>query len=426
MIGARKLNKTTVERLKPDAGKQYFVWDDGITGFGVRVSPGGARTYIYQGRLHGKVKKITIGRHGVLTAEQARKEAARISSMLTLGKDPTPAKATKGASTFGDLLTAYADLLEMRGKASAKSVRNQLTKDVEQAHPRLWKKPALEVTLDDCLIPIERLVKEGKPRQADKLRSYIKTAFSDAIHARGDANMPKAMRELKITFNPARELRKVAGSSKAKTRALSLAEFRAYWKRIQELPEPRRSLAMLHVMTGGQRQQQLARATLADIDRDAPSLTLWDSKGRRSEPRRHVIPLLPQALELIDGITGGGQYVFSATGGASPIGIEYLNDTAKEICAAMAEAGELEKEPFTAGTIRATIETRLAAKPYRVSSDVLAHLLSHGMGGVQARHYQHHDFFEEKLEALQMLWRMLEGIEEASAQVIQFDARAAG
>jgi hypothetical protein len=90
----------------------------------------------------------------------------------------------------------------------------------------------------------------------------------------------------------------------------------------------------------------------------------------------------------------------------------------------MEEAGELEKGPFTAGSIRATVETRLSAKPYRVSSDVLGHLLSHGMGGVQQRHYQHHDFFDEKMEALEMLHRMVEGKPEPIAEVIPMRGRA--
>jgi microcystin degradation protein MlrC len=51
---------------------------------------------------------------------------------------------------------------------------------------------------------------------------------------------------------------------------------------------------------------------------------------------------------------------------------------------------------------------------------VLAHLLSHGLGGVQAKHYQHHDFLEEMLEALQMLRRMVEGEEEPVAEFIPF------
>jgi len=59
-----------------------------------------------------------------------------------------------------------------------------------------------------------------------------------------------------------------------------------------------------------------------------------------------------------------------------------------------------------------------------VSSDVLGQLLSHGLGGVQARHYQHHNFNDEKLEALQMLYRMVEGQPEPSAQVIPFNQTA--
>jgi hypothetical protein len=46
------------------------------------------------------------------------------------------------------------------------------------------------------------------------------------------------------------------------------------------------------------------------------------------------------------------------------------------------------------------------------------------MGGVQARHYQHHNFHEEKLEALEMVYRMAEGQPEPMAQVIPFNREA--
>lgn len=420
-----KLGKKTVEKLQPVEGAQAIYWDQDITGYGVRVSPGGSRSFFYQGRLNGKATKITIGRFGRITAETARKEAKRIASMLELGQDPRREKEGKSTvSTFGDLMESYVELLESQKKVSAKHVSNAIHKDIETAFPKLWKKPATAITLDDCMDIISKLKDDGKPRQADKVRSYIRTAFSEAINARGDVNMPASMRKLGITFNPARDMRKVKGSNNAKDRALSLAEFRAYWRHTQELSEPKRSLALLHVLTGGQRQQQLARVTLGDIDRDAPSITILDSKGRRAKPRQHVVPLLPAALDAIDRITGGGEYVFSCDGGKSPIHMAYLNDLAKAICQKMKDAGELEGAPFTAGTIRATIETRLIAKPYRVSSDVLAHLLSHGMGGVQQKHYQHHDFFEEKREALEKLQRMVEDKPEPVAEVIQMRARA--
>lgn len=421
----QKLSKTYVEALPIEAA-QTTHWDSDLTGFGVRVSPGGSRSFFYQGRLNGKVKKITIGRLGRITAEQARKEAKRIQSKLELGQDPSPPKekTSANAATFGDLMGAYVDLLDSQRKHSVQAVRNQIKKDIEDAHPKLWAKPATSIDLDDCMKVVGKLKDEGSPRQADKIRSYVRTAFSEAINARGDVNMPASMRRLNIKFNPARDMRKVKGSSNAKSRALTLSEFRCYWARIQKLSEPNRSLAMLHVLTGGQRQKQLSRVTLHDIDRDAPSLAIQDYKGRRAEPRLHIIPLLPEALDAIDRITGGGQFVFTCNGGHSPVHSTFFNSLVKRICSDMDAAGELVKGPFTAGAIRATIETRLAAKPYRAGSDVLGQLLSHGMGGVQARHYQHHDFFDEKLEALHMLQRMVEGQPEPGAQVIQMRAQA--
>lgn len=420
-----KLTKKAVESLPIVEGTQSITWDSEISGLGVRVSPGGTRTFFYQGRLNGKVKKFTIGRLGAITADNARKEAKRIRSMLELGQDPSPAEERdKSPATFGELLQAYVALLEAQGKPSARSIRNAVERDVKAPFPKLWKKQAGKIDLDDCMKVVGRLKDAGKPRQADKLRSYIKTAYSQAINSRGNVNAPAEMRRLNLRHNPAADLTKVEGASNARDRALTLSEFRAYWQRINALPEPHRSLAVFHVLTGAQRQQQLARLTVDDIDRDAPSVTLWDTKGRRSEPRKHVVPLLPEALEAIDRITGGGDYVFSCNGGKSPVGVTFMNKLVNRVRAEMEAAGEQEKGHFTAGSIRATVETRLAAKPWRISSDVLAHLLSHGMGGVQARHYQHHDFFEEKLEALQALRRMVEGEAEPVAEVVAMRAQA--
>jgi hypothetical protein len=303
-------------------------------------------------------------------------------------------------------------------------VRNQIKKDVELAFPALWNKPALAITIDDAVAIIGKLNDEGKPRQADKIRSYIKSAYRAAINARGNVKAPKVLRELNVTSNPAADVDKVKGSSEAADRALSLAEFRAYWKHIQALPEPRRSVAMLHVLTGGQRMQQLARVTLADIDRDSMAMRMQDGKGKREKPRIYWVPLLPDALACIDRITIAGKFVFSSNGGVSPMHTSYLSDIATDVCSKMAEAKELQGEPFTGKAIRATIETRLMKKPYRVSSDVLARLLSHGLGGVQAKNYMHDPMAEEMLEALEKLLRLLNEQAEPSAEVIQLHARS--
>lgn len=425
-----KLNATGIKQAKPDQ-KTVIYWDTDLKGYGLRVTPAGSKTLFIQdkikvGRRWEVIKKTILRTDDPnFNAESARKEARKWLGKIAAGEDIREAQADQNtANTFGDLMTAYVTDLEAEGKPSAKAVGNAIAKDIEKAFPRLWRKPAKSISIDDCVSIIGRLSDEDKARQADKMRSYIKAAFTRAINARGNAKASKVMRELRLTSNPARDITKLEGSSEAKTRALSLAEFQCYWRRIQQLPEPRRSLAMLHVITGGQRQQQLARVTLADIDRDGMTMTMLDGKGRRKKPRVHVVPLLPLTLELIDNITGGGEFVFSANGGTSPIDTAYLTRIASKVCSDMAEAGELEGVPFTAGTIRATIETRLMNRPYRVSSDVLARLLSHGLGGVQAKHYAHDSMHDEQVEALEKLQRMIEGEPEPSADVLQFVRRA--
>ena len=421
-----KLNKTNLDSLEAADDKRRIVWDSAIQGYGVRIMPNGSKTLFFQARFKGEVIRVTIGRYtGVAaSAEAGRKRATAINADIARGIDPRPERKEAEAATFGDMMTGYVEMLEAKGKKSAGNVKTQIAADIEKKQRKIWSKRAAEIDLDDCVKIVATIKDKGKLRQADKIRSYIRSAFSEAIKARGNVNAPAKLRNMNIKMNPARDMVKVEGSSQARTRALSLSEFQAYWSHVKEQPEPGRSIMMLHVLTGGQRMDQLARAGLHDIDNDTQTLTLLDFKGRRSEPRRHSIPLLPEARACIDRITGAGEYVFSCDGGIRPINKKYIGERVDKIRDAMKEAEELEGGHFTPGTIRATIETRLAAKPYRVSSDVLGQLLSHGLGGVQARHYQHHGFHEEKLEALEMLQRMVEGKPEPTAQIIPFNREA--
>jgi integrase len=418
-----KLIKTEIEKIRPTRNRTIY-YDEKVSGFALRVMPSGVKTFFYQARIEGQMIRITIGKYPAMNPATARKIAEKYQGMVMLGQDPRPEKTEVQAETFGDLLEAYCSLLDSRGKQSAKAVRLQIHKHIKDAFPAIWKKSVSIVDLDDCVDIVAKIANDGKPRQADKIRSYIRTAFSEAINSKGDASMPSSMRKMKLSLNPARDMRKIKGSSNAKDRALSVKEFQAYWRHVGELPEPAMSLLQMHVLTGGQRQAQLARVIMADIDLDSSTMTVMDNKGRRSKPRRHVVPLLPDVLDAISRITAG-PYIFSCDGGQNPIGSSYLGDQVKAICTKMDEAGELENGRFTAGTIRATIETRLAAKPYRVSFDVLAHLLSHGMGGVQARHYQKYDFLDEKREALEKLERLVKNLPDPVASIIEFKTKSA-
>ena len=73
---------------------------------------------------------------------------------------------------------------------------------------------------------------------------------------------------------------------------------------------------------------------------------------------------------------------------------------------------------FQAKRLRSGIETLLASA--RVSADIRGRLQSHGVAGVQARHYDGHSYIPEKLAALETLQRLLD--EPEGVRVVQFKA----
>ena len=85
------LSKRIIDRLSVE-GKDAVFWDRDLPGFGIRVYPSGAKVYVVQTRTFGRSKRVTVGRHGRLSADQARKETARIIARI------------KAVPALGDLL----------------------------------------------------------------------------------------------------------------------------------------------------------------------------------------------------------------------------------------------------------------------------------------------------------------------------------
>ena len=338
--------------------------------------------------------------HAVLEAE----ERERNREFETKRREAETANAVASA-TLEALLSGYVEQLRRDEKPSAREVERSIHNHVRDAWPKLWQTPAEQVNTDDLLAVVARLANAGKLREAAKVRSYLKAGYGAAIRSRQDARGLSALRALKITSNPANDLVTIDGSSGIRERALSLAEFRAYWKRIAAMPDPEGALLRFHLLTGGQRIAQLARLTQNDFDPDTKSIRLRDGKGRRKVARVHDVPLLPAAVEAMYAMRRGlGQYLFTVTAGESGASYYSVQHRLHAVAQMMEEAGELEKGLFTVGDLRRTVETRLSAAGHQPFE--LAQLQSHGLGGVQSRHYNKHDYLAEKrvlLEALQHL-----------------------
>ena len=110
----RTLSNRTVATLSVE--RDTVFWDRELTGFGVRVYPSGGKVFVAQARgpdgpdKPNKPRRITVGRHPVLSAEQARQRAALIIARVKAGEDPVPLPLPAkyaGGPTVTDLANRY-------------------------------------------------------------------------------------------------------------------------------------------------------------------------------------------------------------------------------------------------------------------------------------------------------------------------------
>src|SRR5215510_9847712 len=82
-----KLTKRTIDAIKP--GIDRVLWDDKLRGFGLRVKPGGLKSFLIQFRnRQGRSRRLTVGQYGRLTPDEARREARRLLCVAERGLHP--------------------------------------------------------------------------------------------------------------------------------------------------------------------------------------------------------------------------------------------------------------------------------------------------------------------------------------------------
>ena len=104
-----KITVRGLASLKPDPERDLFMWDDELSGFGIRLKPSGVGSFLVQYRTaEGVSRRLTLGRTALLAPEEARKLARAHLAAVAKGQDPAQQKAEdRRALTVAALCTQY-------------------------------------------------------------------------------------------------------------------------------------------------------------------------------------------------------------------------------------------------------------------------------------------------------------------------------
>jgi len=309
------------------------------------------------------------------------------------------AAATRAVHSLSSLLDDYVKHQATQGRISAREAKNIFDLHVVTAWPATAQTPASEINQDQVIDMLRRLTEQGKGRTSNKLRTYLRAAFQCAVDVRVTASIPVAFKAYAVQVNPVAQTRRDGRFDCADKRPLTADELRNYWRLIEKLPGLRGKCLRLHLLTGGQRIEQLVRLRWADVRAD--SITIYDTKGRPGRgARTHTVPIIKAAVRDLQAFERDGDYVFSTTKGVKPISGTTLSGWAAQVVGDSIDGFQLKR-------VRSGVETLLAAN--RISREIRGHVQSHGLTGIQARHYDGHDYMLEKREALDVLARELTG-----------------
>jgi len=461
----RLLTARSIAALKPGSAR-YYVSDTGGSTRGngtllLAIDPSGRRSWIFRYSVGEAKTRLKLGLYGdgegYLSLEQARKRAGELSGIHDEHRDVRAfidrqkkreqaeqrarekAQATAAEHTLEKLCNLYVDRLQAAGKGAARDAANVFKNWVFQTE--YASLPAAQLSSEDIADLLRPLSAARKLRSSGKLRSYLRSAYQTAVKARSDGSIPIEWKAFNVRANPVADV-PTLGKARTLNRTLNDGELAAYLKRVRALESVVRGPLLLASLWAGQRAQQVLRLRAADVDLKAGTVLLFDPKGKRTAPRPHLLPLIGEAKQIVERLLQERQariarakeenrtlrepdLLFAPTD--RPTDATSLSGAVGDICKAMLAADPPEASgPFSMRDVRRTAETKLAQ--LGIGKEVRAHLLSHGIFGIQDQAYNRYEFAPEKNAAL-TTWlaelARIEGGEPKASNVIQMPGRLA-
>ena len=171
-----RITNSFVKRLGFPDKDQTIYRDSSLKGFGLRVTKGGAKTFVLEKRVAGNVRRIKIGRFPELTAEQARREAQKILGLIACGRDPLNERYQEKVKAM-PLHFVYLEFLKLR------QLKQSTLKDYDRAmkHAFLdWGAISMSKISEDMVLRKHAELSQLGKTTANRHMRFLRALFSFA------------------------------------------------------------------------------------------------------------------------------------------------------------------------------------------------------------------------------------------------------
>jgi integrase len=283
------LTDRTLKTLEaPDSG-QLTYWDNTLSGFGVRVSQGGTKSFVV---VYGPNRtRKTIGRYPTVSLKQARDKAKELKAAFVLGLD------RQKSITWAEARDRFLEDCEHRLRpATVRYYRSRLN-----THFRFGKRQLGDITRQNF---------QDKIRSGPRSRGEQHHAL---VAARTLLNW--AVREEYLEANPLAGMRWFK-PPKPRERVLSEEELREVMLKAKQAPYPFGDIVALLVLTG-MRRSEVAALRWDWIDQNERLITLPADLTKNN--RTHMLPFGHLIAEALATVPELGDFLFPSQGGKGPV-----------------------------------------------------------------------------------------------------------
>ncbi|MES9933553.1 MAG: integrase family protein [Candidatus Sedimenticola sp. PURPLELP] len=294
-----KLTKRVVDQVTIPEGKgQAFLRDSVLPGFGLRITPKGTKSYIVEKRIEGRVRRQTLGRHGVLTVEQARREAQKVLGKIAMGIDPVAERKTRAARavTLGQCFEDF--------KKARKSLSPLTLRDYNYhlgSHLSDWlNKPITKITKHMVIARHQEIGERGAKAQANSVFRTLRAVLNFSKHHYEDGEGQSI-----LPYNPV----EILGHARAwyrikpRKRVIKAHQLPEWYRAVESLKAPENptsyfviaDLFRLMLFTG-LRSSEARKLRWADVDFEDRTLTIPDPKNHHT----FELPLSDMVLAILE------------------------------------------------------------------------------------------------------------------------------